>query len=354
MDAVEFVKQYIRLNMHRLMFVGICIALAFVLIILNISIGLYKIGFFESYDVLMNHIMGIEPVTMKEIREDAIIVGQRVPRAIAAFCVGATLSVCGAAMQSTLKNPLADPYTTGISSGASLGVCLFVVMGFSLVGLTDTPGMIANAFIFALIPAFAIIAFSKIFNASPTSVILIGIAIMYVFSACSSLIKLWADPADLEVVYRWGLGNLGSATWDNIWYMMAAGVISVAVMSAVSRRLNILAMNDESVSSLGINPKKERALVLLVVSLCTAMVVSFTGTIGFVGLIVPHIIRIFLGSNNTYLIPASAFFGAVFLLAADSVAKVAGTYDLPVGVITSLVGGPLFMYILMRQRRQVW
>ncbi|MBO4798380.1 MAG: iron chelate uptake ABC transporter family permease subunit, partial [Candidatus Methanomethylophilaceae archaeon] len=144
------------------------------------------------------------------------------------------------------------------------------------------------------------------------------------------------------------------ATWDNIGYLAASCAIAVIFMTAAGRRLNILTMNDESVMSVGIDPKKERAIILAVVSLCTALAVSFTGTIGFVGLVIPHIIRIFMGSNNTFLIPASAFAGAVFLLAADSVAKVAGTYDLPVGVITSIVGGPVFLYILIRQRRRAW
>jgi len=355
MSADEFVKKYLFLNTRRLMFVGLCAILVLVLIILNISVGLYDISFWDSYRVFIDHIMGVVPQTLEEIREDRIIFGQRAPRAIAAACVGATLAVSGAAMQSTLKNPLADPYTTGISSGASMGVCVFVVLGISIVpGLSYDLGMIVNAFLFALIPAAAIILFSRIFKASPTSVILIGIAIMYVFSACSSLIKLYADPDDLEVVYRWGLGNLGSANWDNLIYIASAGVISTVLMTIISRRLNILSMNDESVMSLGMDPKKERALVLMAVSLCTAMVVCFTGTIGFVGLVIPHIIRIFMGSNNTYLIPASAFAGAVFLLAADSVAKVAGTYDLPVGVITSIVGGPMFLYILIKQRRKTW
>jgi len=355
MNAQAFVRTYLLMNTRRLIFVGACVAVIFVLVILNISIGLYHISFADSYRVFIDHLNGVVPETMKEIREDHIIFNQRVPRAIAGVCVGATLAVAGAAMQSSLKNPLADPYTTGISSGASLGVWLFVSLGISILpGLAGDTGMIVNAFVFSLIPAGAIIFFSRVFNTSPTSVILIGISIMYVFSACSSLIKLYADPDDLEIVYRWGLGNLGSATWDNLVYMVAASVIATVTMTVMSRRLNILSMNDESVKSLGIDPKRERAVVLLIVSLCTAIVVCFTGTIGFVGLVIPHIIRIFLGSNNTYLVPASAMVGALFLLAADSVAKVAGTYDLPVGVITSLVGGPMFLYILIKQRRKTW
>ena len=338
-----------------MLFAGICAALVLILIVLNVSIGLYKIGFLDSYRVLIDHLSGVVPDNLHDIREDHIIFNQRLPRAIAAACVGAVLAVSGAAMQSTLKNPLADPYTTGISSGASFGVCIFAVMDISLLpGLSGDYGMIANAFVFSLIPAGAIIVCSRVFSASPTSVILIGIAVMYVFSACTTLIKLYAEPEDLEVVYRWSLGNLGKATWDNIGYMAASCAIAVIFMTAAGRRLNILTMNDESVMSVGIDPKKERAIILAVVSLCTALAVSFTGTIGFVGLVIPHIIRIFMGSNNTFLIPASAFAGAVFLLAADSVAKVAGTYDLPVGVITSIVGGPVFLYILIRQRRRAW
>ncbi|MBO4798304.1 MAG: iron ABC transporter permease, partial [Candidatus Methanomethylophilaceae archaeon] len=228
-----------------MLFAGICAALVLILIVLNVSIGLYKIGFLDSYRVLIDHLSGVVPDNLHDIREDHIIFNQRLPRAIAAACVGAVLAVSGAAMQSTLKNPLADPYTTGISSGASFGVCIFAVMGISLLpGLSGDYGMIANAFVFSLIPAGAIIVCSRVFSASPTSVILIGIAVMYVFSACTTLIKLYAEPEDLEVVYRWSLGNLGKATWDNIGYMAASAVIASVFMTAAGRRLNILTMND--------------------------------------------------------------------------------------------------------------
>ena len=357
MEPDKFLEMY-RLHVSKkVLFVFACIAISLFVILLNVSIGLYDISFMDSYRVLMDHLTGNlpSPDDYVGLREDMIIWDQRLPRALAAMLVGAGLGICGAAMQSSLKNPLADPYTTGISSGASLGVALCVVMGISLFPAGPPElRIIINAFVFSLIPAAVIIMVTRFHKSTPTTMILTGVAVMYIFSATSSLIMLIADPDDLQEVYNWNLGNLGAVSWEELPFVLTAAVLGTALLSLAWKRLNLLAMDDESASSLGLNPRTTRTLILIVVSLCTSMLVSFTGTIGFVGLVAPHIVRLFLGSNNRYLLPAAAMFGGMFLLLADSVAKVAGPTDLPVGVITSLVGGPLFLYILLRQRKSQW
>ena len=295
------------------------------------------------------------PDDITGLREDMIIWDQRLPRAIAAMAVGAGLGVCGAAMQSSLKNPLADPYTTGISGGASLGVALCMIMGISIVPFApESIRIIVNAFVFSLIPASVIILVTRVHKSTPTTMILTGVAIMYVFSATTSLIMLLADPDDLSDVYNWGLGNIAAVGWDEMPFVVTAAVVGTLLLSYAWKKLNLLAMDDDSASALGMDPRRMRTMILVVVSLCTSMIVSFTGTIGFVGLVAPHIVRMFMGSNNRYLVPASAMFGGVFLLIADSLAKVAGPTDLPVGVITSLVGGPLFLFIQLRQKKSQW
>lgn len=269
--------------------------------------------------------------------------------------MGAGLGVCGAVMQSTLKNPLADPYTTGISSGASLGATLAIISGLSLIpGTAGETATVINAFVFALIPAFVMIFFSVIKrNMSPESTILIGVAVMYIFTAVTTLLKVSATEEKLAEAYVWSVGTLGKATLDNIPLMGIATIAGIAVFMLGSNMINTLAMDDKNVVALGENPKHVRLFFMFVVSMVTATLVSFTGTIGFVGLVAPHIVRLMIGSDNRYLIPASACFGAMFLLCADCLAKNLST-GLPVGVITALVGGPLFLIILLKMRKAAW
>lgn len=322
---------------------------------LALSMGKYEMGFFESYEILFNHLRGIVPTSSSDIMKDYVVWDQRVPRAVAGLAVGAGLGVCGAAMQSSMKNPLADPYTTGISSGAALGATLMLTTGLCLVPfLSGETAIIVNAFLFALIPSGIIIFISVFRKTSPTSMILTGVAVMYVFSATTSLLMLYAVPEDLAEAYIWTVGTLGKATWDNIGFLIAAALFGMCALQIFAKKLNILALSDESAVGLGVNAKRTRVVVLVIVSTVTAILVSFTGTIGFVGLVAPHMVRIFIGSDNRYLIPASAAFGAMLLLVADCIAKVAGSAGLPVGVITALIGGPLFLMLLMKQRRSAW
>ncbi len=320
------------------------------------SIGSYDIGFLESYEILIDHITGSIATDSIGEMKDHIIWDMRFPRAIAGLFVGAGLAICGAVMQSSLKNPLADPYTTGISSGAGLGATISIVLGVCIIpGLTGEASIVINAFIFALIPAFVMIFFSMIKrNISPESTILIGVAVMYVFSAVTTMLRVTASEEDLAEAYIWSVGTLGKAMWENIPILVIASVCGIILFCFASNMLNTLAMDDKNVTALGENPKKLRLLFMLIVSLVTAVLVSFTGTIGFVGLVAPHVVRLVIGSDNRYLIPASACFGGMFLILCDCIAKVITTTGLPVGVVTALIGGPMFLFILIKMKKSAW
>lgn len=339
----------------KVLFIAICALLAVVAIGLEISIGKYDIGFFESFQILYDHIQGNLPQDKIGLMKDYVVWELRFPRAIAGLAVGATLGVCGAAMQSALKNPLADPYTTGVSSGASLGAAVALVLGVCLVpSVTGEWAIVINAFVFSLIPAAVIIVVTMFKKVNPTTMILTGVSVMFIFTATTSLLMLTTSPDHLAEVYIWNVGTLGKASWYNFGFIIAAAIITVIALQFIAKRLNILAMSDEGSTSLGVNAKSLRLYSLIVVSLGTSLAVSFTGTIGFVGLIAPHVVRMFIGSDNRYLIPAAAAFGGILLLAADCIAKEAGPTGLPVGVITSLIGAPLFLLLLMRQRKSAW
>lgn len=336
-------------------FVVICILLSLVALGLEISLGKADIGFVESYRIIWDHITGNIATDPVGAQKDLIVWNLRLPRAIGAFMVGLILAVGGAAMQSILKNPLADPYTTGISSGAGLGAILWISLGFCLIpSLYGYNAIVVNAFVFSLVPTLAIIAVSKYKQATPTTMILTGLGVMYTFSAVTSLLMLLADPEDHKTAYMWNIGSVGSITWDAIPFILVAAVIAMVFMTYMAKKINILAMSDEAAVAIGVDAKKYRMVILIVVAITVALAVSFTGTIGFVGLLAPHLVRLFVGSDNRYLIPASAAFGGMLLLYSDCIAKEIGATGLPVGVITAAVGGPLFLYILFRHKNKIW
>ncbi len=332
---------------RKVLFIILCILGAFIAGVYLLTIGDYPIGFVESFTIVIDHITG----NIQDPTKDFIIIERRLPMIVMAVVVGVCLAVAGATMQSVMKNPLADPYTTGISSGASFGASLAIISGITVVA--GQWGLVLNAFVFALIPMGVIILVSMMRHTSPTTMILAGIAVMYFFDAITTVIRLHANPDALKEVYNWGVGSLGYANWQNIPVVVFTTTVAVIAMMLLSRTLNVLASGDDSAKSLGVDSDKIRIASLLIVSFATAAIVSFTGTIGFVGLVCPHIARMFIGADNRFLIPASAAFGAMLVIVADIIARsLADT--LQVGVVLSFIGGPLFLYILMKQRREMW
>lgn len=355
MDRESFKSDYHRHIRMKVVFILVCIVISVVAMGFELSAGSFKIGFFEAFEIIYNHITGNIPTDYSGATKDDIVCRMYLPRAIAGLAVGAGFGICGAAMQSSLKNPLADPYTTGISAGASFGASLAIVLGFSVLsGVMGHAAIVINAFIFAMIPGVAIVAISHLKKSiTPAAMILVGIAIMYIFTASTTFLKLTASEDSLAEVYKWSIGTLGKASWDNVWFMVAAFVFGIIMIQSAATKLNVLSMNDKGSIALGVDPKKVRVRMIAVVSIVTSFMVSFTGTIGFVGLVAPHVARLFIGSDNKYLIPASAMVGAVILLVSDVIAKSVGT-GLPVGVVTAIVGGPLFIWLLIRQQKNAW
>ncbi len=347
-------RQYHIYTFKKILFCLVCILICFAALGVGVWAGKYDIGFFESYRVLFDHLMGNGD---KNGMDDVVVWEIHLTRALAGLIGGAALGVAGAVMQSSMKNPLADPYTTGISSGASLGATLAIIAGFTLLpGLSPNAGIVFNAFVFALIPAMVIMLISSFkTNLTPTSIILISIAVMYVFSATDTLLKVTTTVEKLADAYIWGIGTLGRATWETLPIMAVIAGIGIIFFMFMSKKVNILSMNDKSIVSLGEKPKVMRLLCMVVVSMMTAVIVAFTGTIGFVGLVAPHMVRLIIGSDCKYLIPASACFGAAFLMCADCIARVLTATGLPVGIITSIIGGPLFIFLLIKMRsNNVW
>ena len=348
-ESERAINTYRVSEMRKLTFTFICIAAAVVVAGLSITYGALDIGFFQCYGIIWDHITGNVGDTLL----DYIVVKERLPRIAAALVTGAGLAIAGCVMQSVMKNPLADPYTTGISSGAGFGATLAITLGISIVG--GNYSIVVNAFVFALVPMIIMLAIGKMKGSSPTMMIMAGIAVMFIFNSFTTVMKLHADPDALARLYQWTVGTVADCTWDEIPIMAAVVIIGIVLTQIFSRKLNILATGDDNAKAMGLDVDNLRVLLLLLISLVVATVVSFTGLIGFVGLVAPHVCRIFVGADNRYLVLSSAMFGAVLLEVADFVGRtVIAPATLQVGVVTAFIGGPMFLYLILRQKKSTW
>jgi iron complex transport system permease protein len=340
---------YRKTIVKKLIFIAFCLVIVVIVAGYSATIGSYYISVEDVYRIIWNRITGMGTV---DPTAAYIVTELRLPRIAGAIVCGFGLAVCGAAMQSMMKNPLADPYTMGISSGAGLGAALAIILGFELWAGT---GIVVNAFFFAIIPAMVILIMSQVRRATPTMMILCGISLMYVFGAITSLLMLIATPDDLAAVYNWSVGSLSRVSWDNLPIMTTIVIGGSIYLQYLANQLNIMSIGDESAKCLGVNVERKRLICLLVITLVAASIVSFTGIIGFVGLVCPHIVRIVIGSDNRFLIPGSAIFGSTMLIVSDIIARtIVSPTILPVGVITACIGGPLFMYLILKSRKEMW
>lgn len=346
-------EQYRQHTLRKVLFIAICVLLMFVALAVSIIIGGYDISFIRVYEVIWDHITGVElTLYSREWYDDQIVWNNRLPRVLFAMVAGAGLAISGVMMQSIMKNPLAEPYTTGVSAGAYFGVAVSIVLGFSIMSTSDSA---LEAFVFALIPvAIMIVVSSRSIN-SVATVILIGTALTYMFNAFSTLLLVSTDSDTLANVYRWQVGSFTNIDWSQLYVVALVVIVGCAIIMVLAKKLNVISMGDENAVTLGLNVRRLRIICLIVMAVIVAFIVAFAGIIGFVGLICPHIVRMIIGSDNRFVIPASMAFGAAFFLIADTAAKWLSSMDtVPVGVVASLIGAPLFLIILIRNRRGIW
>jgi len=345
---VGFRHDYRRLVVKRVSFIILCIVICIILAIISAMIGTYPMTPEDVWNQMMIALFGGD----KESTIYHVVINLRMPRILGAIVCGFALAICGTAMQSMLKNPLADPYTMGISSGAGFGAALAILLGIEVI---SGGGVVVNAFVFATLPAAVIMFLSKFRQATPTMMILCGTALMYLFNAITQLFMLVADPESMSAVYTWMVGSVNGVDYSDVLIMTIVTAIGSIYIQAMAGQLNVMGLGDDSAKTMGVNVERRRLIVMLVVTLVAASVVSFTGIIGFVGLVAPHIVRTILGSDNKFLLPASAVFGSVLLMASDVVARtIVAPQMLPVGVVTACLGGPLFMFLILRSSREAW
>ncbi|MFW5965160.1 MAG: FecCD family ABC transporter permease [Halodesulfurarchaeum sp.] len=278
----------------------------------------------------------------------------RMPRILGGVVAGAGLAYVGTAMQSVLRNPLGAPYTLGISQAAAFGAALTITVG----GLESTAGSVFGpylttgvAFLVALSSTSVILLLIHFKNASPETLILTGVALGAVFNAAITVIQYLASDTEVAAIVYWTFGDLGRITWTTVSIMSVGVIASAGYFTVQGWRYTVLDAGDETASSLGIDVERLRVVGMVVGAFATAIVISFVGIIGFVGLVAPHIARKIVGTDERVLLPASGLVGAILLVGADTVARTAfDPLSLPVGVLTAFLGAPLFVYLVIAGR----
>lgn len=332
----------------------ICLLLVIILIVTlfwALSIGTVKLPLDKIYLTIMEQLQSntsIEAVGKGPIHD--IIWLLRLPRLVLAMIVGASLAVCGVIMQAIVKNPLADPYILGISSGASLGATIAILLG---IGVTLGENFIGiAAFIGAFIISLGVIFIANLGGkANSIKLLLAGMALSAVCGAFSSFIVYFANNKEgIQTITFWLMGSLSGAKWDNIFVIGPIVIIAIIFFWTQSRILNLMLLGDEVAITLGRDLHIYRQIYLIVSSLVIGFVVYSAGMVGFVGLIIPHVVRMLIGTDHKKMIPISALVGAIFLVLSDGLCRVIlPKTELPIGILISLIGAPCFVYLMIKK-----
>lgn len=338
-------EEYRKIVSRRILFLTLCASLLILLFGLSLSLGSAQIPLTEVYmAVLKRFIGGIEVSSLA----DTVIWHLRLPRTIMAALCGATLAMSGRVTMVVLRNPLATPYTLGVSAGAGLGATVAIILGRGIP--TGAPLIVSNAFLVSLVPIMVILLASRRAWVTPETMILMGVAMSYIFNATNTLIQFIAEAEAVRAAVFWLIGDLSRASWWQVPYATAVLLIAFTAYIRFALDLNAIKSGEEVAKGLGVEVENVRRVLLVVSCLSTSTLVSFTGAIGFICLLAPHITRIVVGEDEHYVIPISGLVGADLLLAADIIARrAAAPVMLPVGAVTALLGGPLLFYLLYRR-----
>ncbi len=352
---------YQTLTAKKILFIVSLFVILLLLVGIGISIGPSSLGISDAYLALFSRF--IPNVDVSEVAR-VIVWNIRLPRMAAAVVGGVGLALAGVIFQAILRNPLASPYTLGIASAAGFGAALAITGGAGIVGysgligykgITGSTLVIVSAFAWTLVGVLLIYTLARLTRVTPETLILAGIAVAYLFSSMLSLLEYFSTENAVAQVVYWLMGSLDKVGWTQIGIMTASVFCVFPVLWKYSWDLNAMSIGDETAESLGVKVERVRSLLLILASFITASIICFTGTIGFVGLVAPHIARMVVGGDHRFLIPSSIMAGAVLLVAAEIISRtIMSPVVLPIGAITSFTGIPLFIYLLVKRRREYW
>jgi iron complex transport system permease protein len=320
------------------------LALPVLAFLLSFPVGRYAIAPGDLITILLAKILPI-PHTWPSTLDTAVF-QVRLPRIVAAMLVGAALSTAGAAYQGMFKNPLVSPDILGATAGAAFGAALGIYFNFGVVGIQ------LSSFVFGLAAVgLAYLVGGRIRHDPILALVLAGILISTIFSSSTSLLKYMADPYEkLPTITYWLLGSLSSIAPEDIWFIIGPMLLGFTPLYLLRWRLNVLSMGEEEAKALGLETDRLRITVILCSTLITAAAVSISGMIGFVGLVIPHLTRMIVGPDYKTLIPASMLVGSAYLVVVDDLARVLSTVEVPLGILTSVIGAPFFIYLILRSK----
>ena len=336
------------------MYIGVALILLIILVgsvMISVALGSAKISVSEVYKVLGYKILGIKSFSeyaTGPIHDVVWII--RFPRVVLAIAIGMALSISGVVMQAIVKNPLADPYILGISSGASLGATFAIMLGFGAVLGGNFVGVMA--FIGALLVSFGVLLLANIKGSATSSkLILAGMALSAVCSSFSNFIIYIAnDKTGMQSVTYWLLGSLAGAKWETNIVILPVVIIACIFFWSRYRVLNLMLLGDDVSITLGTDLHKPRHIYLIITSIMIGLSVYCAGVIGFVGLIIPHVVRMLFGTDHKKLIPISALVGAIFMICADALSRIViPNSEMPIGILISMIGAPVFIYLMVKR-----
>ena len=350
LQVAEAEEIYSRLTARKVFFILGTLGGLVALVLVAASLGSAKLGIGEVARAIGARLLPLN-VTVSD-KVEVIVWDIRLPRIVLGVLAGAGLAFSGTAMQGIMRNPLVSPYTIGIASAAAFGASVAIVLGAGLIG-GEKYIVITNAFVFALLNAVLVYGLARMRGMRSETLILAGIALMYLFSAGTSVLQYIATEEELHAVVHWLFGSLTGASWENIRVLLPVLVICFLSLMKCSWDLNAMLAGDETATSLGVNIGRVRAVILIFSTLPAATIICFTGIIGFVGLVAPHITRMLIGADHRFLLPSSSILGALLLVGADTVGRTAFQPTvIPVGIVVSFIGVPFFLYLTLRGRRE--
>jgi len=326
-------------------------------VLMGLAFGAVRISPLQIFGIMGNAV-GLKNNVNYDSIQVAVFTAIRLPRVLIGALIGASLAVAGAAMQGLFRNPLADPALIGISSGASVAAVFFIVMSSRifghLAGFTGIYTLSLVTFVGALLSTAIVYRLSSSGRKIIVSMMLLaGIGVNAIAMAGIGIFTYAATDAQLRSITFWTLGSLGGTGWMQVWGVLPFALAAIIILPRLSKPLNALSLNESNAAHLGVKTESVKRTVMIVSALCVGSSVAVAGTIGFVGLLMPNIIRLIAGPDHRTLLPLSAIAGAILLVVADLISRTAfGAAELPVGILTALMGGPFFIYLLIKERRQ--
>ncbi|MFV3384385.1 FecCD family ABC transporter permease [Pseudomonas sp. NY15364] len=335
------------MSRYRLLLLGLVVLLA-LSCAWSLAFGAAQVPLERVWAILGQHLFGIAPQVPVNSGQDSIVWQLRAPRVLLGALVGAGLALVGTVLQAVTRNPLADPHLLGVSSGAAFGAVIVVLYLGEFAGLLSLP---LAAFVGALASMLLVLAIaSRGGRLESDRLLLAGVAVSFVMMAASNLLLYLGNPHAASSVLFWMLGGLGLARWELLWLPALCLALAMVVLLGLGRALNALMAGEQSAVSLGLDPRRVRLLVFVVASLLTGVLVSLSGAIGFVGLMLPHVARFLVGAEHRRLLPVAALLGALFLVWVDVAARTwLAPQDLPIGIVTAAIGGVFFVALLRRR-----